>query len=316
MGRLLKKKKRVKADSKKIKSVKNKWQIVVSGRAWKNTEKTLSRHGMSFPGVLTADLSTETAGIITPEHVRAVYLLHLAAGGVRADQKLSVELCRLPAQARIQTVTEYIILPSSVRRKSTALTTKSIVKDAPGFYGGLYKNLQTHYDEMSVQELINNLPVTRVEISLTPEFYIPAWFNVTSVFALLMLECSRLGLREEHEQLSQIASLFSALSSPGLEHLADALFFSIVTPCIAKELTFSEFFKKDKKMKTKGRVLRLKAIAEYIEHIDNEYTHPVRKNKKPEIQNAEKYLSSQKNTLSESAKMRLRLHKYTKGKPL
>ncbi|ECA3795556.1 hypothetical protein FPE53_26375 [Salmonella enterica subsp. enterica] len=261
MGRLLKKNRRESQGSDKVKPTKEKWKKVISGKVWKNTEKTLKRHGMRF---LPDNYAMDDTGVSTPEHVRKLYLLHLAAAGIRENQKLSVELCRLPARMKKEAGTEYVILPSSVRRKSSAYNGKFFSGHTPGFKYNLFTQLLDCYGDDIAQELAESLPVTRMEIALAPEFYIPAWFNVSSAFALLMLECSRLNLKDEYGQLSQIIRMLKTSSFPGPEDLAGALFFSMVTPGISEILTFHSFFENDRKMKKQGDDARINAINEYI----------------------------------------------------
>lgn len=295
MGRLLKKNKKSASSKPKSNVEKEKWKHIIASKQWKNTEKMLKRNFTLFfpaikhePSMKYEGISFDHEHVIRPEHVRELYILHLAAAGVRVNKEMSVELCRLsgtfPENTRISM--KYIICPSLIRMKNTGFSTQPKKKMSSGFRRGILFNLMINYDPEIVRKMIDGLPFTRKEIGLISEFHIIAWYNVGSFFQLLMLELMRLEYRQEYQQLCEMFHLFNG-SSVFLNNFAIALFFTLIASGIKDDLKFSSFFERDNSLRDAKISDRQKNIHEFIDKINKEYLFPAKvreklKLKKPE----------------------------------
>ncbi|CAI2140936.1 Uncharacterised protein [Serratia fonticola] len=314
MGRLLKKNKKLASSKPKSNVEKEKWEHIIASKPWKNTEKMLKRNFTLFfpaikygPSMKYEDISLDFEHVIRPEHVRELYILHLAAAGVRVNKEMSVELCRLSGTFTENTriSMKYIICPSLIRMKNTGFSTQPKKKMRAGFRRGLLFNLMINYDPEIVRKMIEGLPFTKKEIGLASEFHLIAWYNVSSFFQLLMLELLRLDYQQEYQQLCKILYLFDA--SPVLiNNLAIALFFTLIASDIKYDLKFESFFERDHNLRDAKSSVRQKNIREFIDTINKEYLFPAKIRAKLKLKKIEsiKKLSDQNKKLALRRKLK------------
>ncbi|WP_411753603.1 hypothetical protein [Serratia sp. (in: enterobacteria)] len=228
---------------------------VKGSRAWLNTQEMLRRRGKLNSCISASpDEADNEKNIEVPtldfDTVRHLYCLQLAVGQIKSVDGFSswVEICELqrPFPLMVSLPTSHIIVPKLIRRKAHAfLQTITTRSDIPVCKTqSLYSTLtQSYKTKKRADEMIARFPLTRNEMERDPNLDTMVYRSIglgrAPSFTLLLLECNRLGYKEQYDVLCHLLRIIT--DDKQLRMLGDALFFSLLYQSGEEDL-FSSFF--------------------------------------------------------------------------
>lgn len=169
MSRLLKKRSPRKKQKLQKSTEAIKAHVVLNSSQWKNTEKTIKRSGMLFPLAASYEAKINKSGrIVDLNGIRSLYILHMTASELRKCTSLQPEVMKISERVSHEDdlSMHYIIAPSMIRKKAYGIRRNNRTVEYIPFQKGIYKHMLRDYGKVSTSALINELPLTKIDLLL------------------------------------------------------------------------------------------------------------------------------------------------------